>query len=119
MKRLTRIEGSVYNEKVKIIEVIQGLKEDHPVLDEIINNSLGFLPPPFNGIAKAIYDSFNGSKREKIDEVLNFINEISKQNKEYYEYLTSRLTEVTAELSDINNRTTYIMFLYLLSHCYH
>ena len=71
---LSKFEGIIYSEKTKAANKIQALKDNHPVFDEIINNALPFLPPPFNGIAKAIYDSFGGfqARESSCDSEISF-----------------------------------------------
>ena len=73
---VTKFEHYVYDEKARVTETIQGLKDDHPVFDEIIRRAIPFLPTPFNGIAQGIYSSFEGPKKDKVDEVLKFLEKI-------------------------------------------
>ena len=43
-----------------------------------------FLPTPFNGIAQGIYSSFEGPKKDKVDEVIKFLEKIQSQTEEQY-----------------------------------
>jgi hypothetical protein len=76
MKGLSIFEKTVLDEKMKVVRTIEGFKEDHPVFDEIIKRAIPFLPSPFNDISQAIYDSFEGSKEERIDELLEYLKKI-------------------------------------------
>ncbi len=98
---VTNFDHSIYYQKTKITEIIQGLKDNHPVFDEIIKRSIPFLPSPFNGISQAIYSSFEGSKKDKVDEVLNFLKKIENQTEEHYNEITSQLGNVLNEISNI------------------
>jgi hypothetical protein len=39
---VTKFEHYIYDEKAKAAEKIQGLKDDHPVFDEIIKRAIPF-----------------------------------------------------------------------------
>src|ERR1051326_1175849 len=97
----TKFEHYIYDEKAKATEKIQVLKDDHPVFDEIIKRAIPFLPTPFNGIAQGIYSSFEGPKKDKIDEVLKFLEKIQSKTEEHYREITSQLGNILGGISDI------------------
>ncbi|MDQ3838593.1 MAG: hypothetical protein M3297_04920 [Thermoproteota archaeon] len=85
VKSINEFEKQIYEDKSKLTDKIQQLKDDHPLFDEFIQKSIPFLPTPFNGIAQAIYDSFEGSKKDKFEEVLKFLYKVKSQSEQQYE----------------------------------
>jgi hypothetical protein len=88
-------------ENERLTNSIAELKDDHPLFDEIVKKAIPFLPVPFNGIAQALYDSFAGSKKDKVDELLNYLHKIAKQTDEQYAEITSKLGNILGEVSDM------------------
>jgi hypothetical protein len=99
---LSETEEYIHNKKLKVIESVQKLKQEHPVLTEIVKKAIPFLPSPFDKISQAIYDSFEGSKADKVNEVLKFLDRIENQTNEYYQFITSGLSDALAEISQLN-----------------
>ena len=102
-RKISDSEKELYVGRERLVDRIQKIKADHPLFDELIKRSITFLPTPFNGIAQAIYDSFEGPKRDKYEEVLKFFENIKGQSKEHYEEITSRLGETLGEISNIKS----------------
>src|SRR5262245_36191481 len=89
---ISKFEQQIKIEKDKFVDEFQRLKDTNPILDEVIRTSVSFLPQPFNGIAQAIYDSFESTKKNKaIDEILKFLNDIKKGGEEHYNRIVLRL----------------------------
>jgi tetratricopeptide (TPR) repeat protein len=99
-KGLSKFEQEIEVERSKISDKIQDLKDAHPVLDKIIKGSLGYLPPPFNEIAKTIYDSFENTKKDiAIEEVLKFLHDIRKEGEEQYKEIAFKLDIIKDDMA--------------------
>lgn len=93
-EKLSNFEKDVNKKIIKF-------KGDYPLLDKAIHQSLGFLPPPFNGIAQNIYDSFEGSEEDKGKAVLEYLNELKDQGQEHYEIVSNKLDNVLIGVKDL------------------
>jgi ABC-type multidrug transport system fused ATPase/permease subunit len=105
LEGVSNFEQSVYHQKEKLTERIQDLKDDHRILDEITKRSIPFLPSPFNGIAQALYDSFDGSAEEKTDEIQKFLDDIKRQGEDHYTKITSDMDDIMKEIFNVKTIT--------------
>jgi len=103
---LDELKNAVISVEKKVNEIIINFKDDHPILDKAIHESLGLLPPPFNRFAQNIYDQFGGSEGEGINSVLNCLKELKDQDQEHYEKMINELTEIREETSSTNKIIT-------------
>jgi hypothetical protein len=62
---LSKTEKYTCDNKWKVIERVEKLKGDHPLLNEIVKKALPFLPSPFDKISQAIYNGLESSKEER------------------------------------------------------
>ena len=84
----------------KVNDSVGKFKENHPLLDKAIKQSLPLLPPPFNAIAGQIYDSFEGSEEDKTNEMLSYFNYLKSRGQKNYEQLATKLDAVLIDVSD-------------------
>jgi hypothetical protein len=99
---LSNFEKNVNDRRSGISYRVRVFLNRHSTLDKIVNASLPFLPPPFNEIAKAIYNSFEASDKA-IGEVLTRLRQIEKQGENNYNNLTPRLDNIHNEIIHMNN----------------
>jgi hypothetical protein len=82
----------------KIIE----FKENHPLLDNFILNSLfTLLPPPLNSIANNIYESIEGDSEEKTKAVINYFKLLQSQGEKHYNKIAQKLDNIQIQLDSI------------------
>jgi hypothetical protein len=67
--------------------MLSNLEKEKLVIDLYYNER---KPSPFNGIAQAVYSSFEGPKKDKVDEVLKFLEKIQSQTKAAVQNTISR-----------------------------
>lgn len=96
-----KFEKTLWDKKEDLSKGIEELGDDHPLYDQIIKTAIPFLPPPFNGIAQALYDNFRGPKKDKVDQLVSDLAKIANQTDEQYTRMTSKLDYLLAEVSDI------------------
>ncbi len=63
---------------------IQGFKDKHQTVDEIITTGVKFLPSPFDKIAEAVYKGSDGSDEQRLDKVKKYFEEIKRQGEGHY-----------------------------------
>jgi hypothetical protein len=96
----------IKEEKARLGEKIQAIKDGHPVLDEAMRKSVPLLPPPFNMIAQVIYDTFDDTKKDlAIQEVLGFLNHIKKDGEDHFNQISSKLENLESSLSSLEDVT--------------
>lgn len=96
----SKFEQQVKVEKTRLINKIQASKDAHPVLDEIINRALPFLPSPFNGLAQAIYNSFQGTKKEEaIETIIKFLESFKSQGEDHYNIIANKLDTIRSDMA--------------------
>jgi CHAT domain-containing protein/Tfp pilus assembly protein PilF len=96
----------IFEEQVgdKISKKVTNFSDKHPLIATAFKTSLHLLPSPFDSIAEAIYDSFNGSDEEKLEQVKTYLEKIQTQGEEHYNEMTSMLNRIdnnVIELKDI------------------
>lgn len=98
---------SEFKEKLDAFEKEAGekvgkLKKDYPMLDRAIQAAITVgVPPPFNFVARNIYNSFNGTPKEKSDEVLNYFNYLKNKGEKHYEEVATKLDSVLINVQDL------------------
>jgi hypothetical protein len=94
---------SVFQKKAR--EHIEDFKQKNPIASSIIESLFELLPPPFNAIAAKIYNDAEGTAEDKIDSVIEYLNEIQARGEEHYNQITSKLDSTLAGLVDIRTIT--------------
>lgn len=84
-----------------IEQKVQSFKDSHPLLDDAIKTSMSFFPPPFDSVAKRIYDSFDGSEEEKSAAVLNYFKYLQSQGEKHYNNVTLQLNDILDQIQDV------------------
>jgi tetratricopeptide (TPR) repeat protein len=95
-----------FNKKLTELEqraagAVEKFKDNHPVLDSTIKGLLPLLPPPFDSVAERIYDSFDGSPKDKSEEVLGYFQKLQSQGKEHYEQIAAQLDNILVQVEDL------------------
>jgi hypothetical protein len=67
--------------------------DKHPLIATTFKASLHILPPPFDGIAGSIYDSFNGTDEQKFQQVKTYLNTLQNQGEVHYNNIASQMAE--------------------------
>jgi tetratricopeptide (TPR) repeat protein len=70
---------------------VQGLKDKHQTIDEIITTGVKFLPSPFDKIAEAVYKGSDGSDEQKLDKVKEYFEKIQSEGEEHYNELLENI----------------------------
>lgn len=88
-------KASKFEQRVndKIANGAKDFSYKHPLIATAFKASLHILPPPFDGIAGSIYDSFNGSDDEKFQQVKNYLNTLQNQGEKHYNKIASQMAE--------------------------
>jgi len=94
--------ASVSNIEKEITEKVQEFKQNHPLLDKAIKSSISYLPPPFNGIAQQIYDTFEGDPENKSQAILNYFKYLQNQGEVHYNEITKRLDTILVKIDDLS-----------------
>jgi len=96
LKKITEFENQINN-------YVQNFKDNHPLLDKTIKESMVFFPPPFNTIAQNIYNNFEGKEIEKYQAVLGYLRNIHSQGRNHYEKIAIKLESLEFELEEIKD----------------
>ena len=104
-QKITQFEEYVSEKRIEFNSEINKFKGDHPLVDEIIQRAIPLLPSPFNGIAGVIYDSFEGSKIEKSDSIINYFTYLKSQGENHYNKIISKLNNIEIDLEEIKSST--------------
>ena len=89
------------NFEKSIDEKILTLKEDHPLLNKAILESMKFLPSPFNQIAENFYNRFEKNPEENIHEVKEILSKIIDRGQIHYEKIAIQLDGIFFEITDL------------------
>jgi len=110
-EKLNKFEKYVNDKRTETGDRIQVFKGKHPLIDTIISDAIILLPPPFGGIAKAIYNSFDTSrKKEGTDAVLNYFNALKNQGANHYNNMALSLDNILIKITD-EKQITDALFL--------
>ncbi len=101
----TEITSKLGELEKKINDALIDFKEDHPLLDKVIQKTLPLLPPPFNAVAENIYSSFQGSPEDKSEAVLKYFVSLKKQGEEHYNQIVVQLDNILGYVDDIKKIT--------------
>ena len=89
----------------KFEKSIEEFKTKHPEINDLVQSTMN-LPSPFDQIALEIYNKYDGSHEEKLDEVTKYLNAIGERGESQYNKVTQKLDDVTTELSHIKQITS-------------
>jgi len=92
--------GKLSNFEKEVTEKVTKFKEEHSLLDRAIKESLEFLPPPFNAIAKNVYEIFDGTEEEKSQAVIEYLKNLEDKGRQYYEKTTIKLDNILIGIED-------------------
>jgi hypothetical protein len=100
VEKASRFEVEV-NKKIK--RGMKSLSNKHPLITDALEASLHLLPPPFNVMAESIYNNFQGSEEEKLEEVKKYLREIQTQGEAHFKEISSKLSGINFNLIDLKN----------------
>jgi hypothetical protein len=100
VEKASRFEVEV-NKKIK--RGMKSLSNKHPLITDALETSLHLLPPPFNLIAESIYNKFQGSEEEKLEEVKKYLMELRTQGEAHFKEISSKLSGIDFNLIDLKN----------------
>lgn len=75
----------------KINENVSSTIEKHPLLDMAFSSSLKLLPAPLDAVAENIYNNAKGSGDDRLNQVLNYFNELKDKGEEHYELVANKI----------------------------
>ncbi len=91
-----------FKQGLEILKVhVAEFKTNHRSFYDAIGYTFGFLPSPFNLIAKKIYDDLGGTEEEKIDQAIRVMNQIYQNGETHYKEMLLIIQQNTSDIQDI------------------
>jgi hypothetical protein len=88
---VSKFENKVDN---KINDRIKDDSDRHPLIAKAFKASLHILPPPVDGIAESIYESFDGSDETKWKSVKKYFDDIKIHGEDHYNIIVTHLNNI-------------------------
>jgi hypothetical protein len=93
-EKAKKFEEFLDEKRNNVRQTVQGFKNKHETIDDIITTGVKFLPSPFDKIAETIYQGTEGSDQQKLDETIEYFHKIQRQGEEHYNNLLIILIEI-------------------------
>jgi uncharacterized protein YjbI with pentapeptide repeats len=96
---LIQFEKKLSQYEIKTIEGFEKFQKNHPVLDEIVKETIPFLPPPVNGIIQRIYKKSNGDEVQSSKEIFEFLKKIDTLGESHYKSIVTELHDIQIDMA--------------------